>query len=238
MVSQGRLEEAGRWLELAERDLPSKSSHRWDKPPLDPRCVQLSRGSPERALDEFRAAERLARIARPTRPAAWMRHCPPDPRPAGPDRARRGRPGRDRRPGARHRGGSRWSLRAAAGQRRSASGDPHPRPRCPGSIPPDNPILKMEALLLDAIARDASRRPGRRQRALELALELAEPDRMLYLSFSIRRRNSSARPGTAASTAPSSPASCAWSLERPWPAQAGSPDNRPDPKHPRAVQPG
>ena len=49
-----------------------------------------------------------------------------------------------------------------------------------GSIPLDNPTWMMEVLLLEAIARDAAGDQAAATRALNGALDLAEPDRMLY----------------------------------------------------------
>ena len=101
-------------------------------------------------------------------------------------------------------------MRAVTAALRLASDDPQAAivalgPAVAGSVPPGTPILQVEALLLEAVARGALGDPAAAQRALELALDLAEPDRLIMPSSSIRRRNClSARPGTAPRTPPSS----------------------------------
>ena len=48
-----------------------------------------------------------------------------------------------------------------------------------GSAPVAAPALQVQSFLLEAIARDALGDPGAAERALERALDLAEPDGML-----------------------------------------------------------
>jgi LuxR family maltose regulon positive regulatory protein len=52
-------------------------------------------------------------------------------------------------------------------------------PAIAGAVPSGHPIWLVEALLLEAVARDAIGDTGAAQRAIERALDLAEPDGML-----------------------------------------------------------
>ena len=52
-----------------------------------------------------------------------------------------------------------------------------------GSVPAGHPVWLVEALLLEATARDALEDAGAAQRAIERALDAAEPDRVLYPFF-------------------------------------------------------
>jgi LuxR family transcriptional regulator, maltose regulon positive regulatory protein len=182
MVGQGRLEEAERWLELAERALRVEIEPiagitlYWMRGAL-----QLSRGCPERALDAFPGAERLAEGLRtPLVPTAWMRSH------ALQVLVRLGQTERveaalgemndqERDPAF---------MRAVTAVLRLASDDPQAatvalEPAIAGSAPPGTPILQVEALLLEAVARGVLGDRAAAQHALERALDLAEPDRLL-----------------------------------------------------------
>ena len=101
-------------------------------------------------------------------------------RAAGPDRTRRSRlAGLD----ARERDSA--EMRAALASLRLAQHDPQAAtaalaPVIDGSVRPGlQPVWVVAALLLEAIARDALGDPAAAGRALERALDLAEPDRVL-----------------------------------------------------------
>jgi LuxR family maltose regulon positive regulatory protein len=182
MVGQGRLEEAERWLELAGRALRVELEPvagitlHWMRGALE-----LSRGCPERALDAFPGAERLAEGLRtPLVPTAWMRsHVLQVLVRLGQteqvEAALAEMDDQQRDPAF---------IRSVTAVLRLASDDPQAAsvalgPAITGSAPPGTPILQVEALLLEAIARDTLSDPAAARRALERALDLAEPDRLL-----------------------------------------------------------
>jgi LuxR family maltose regulon positive regulatory protein len=75
-------------------------------------------------------------------------------------------------------------MRAVTAVLRLASDDPQAatvalEPAIAGSAPPGTPILQVEALLLEAVARGVLGDRAAAQHALERALDLAEPDRLL-----------------------------------------------------------
>ena len=75
-------------------------------------------------------------------------------------------------------------IRIATAALRLAQDDPHAAsaalaPVLDGSAPVAAPALQVQSFLLEAIARDALGDPGAAERALERALDLAEPDGML-----------------------------------------------------------
>jgi LuxR family maltose regulon positive regulatory protein len=77
-------------------------------------------------------------------------------------------------------------MRSVVAALRLAGGDPRAAtaalaPVIAGSVPAADPNWLVEALLLEAIARDALGDPAAAGRALERALDLAEPDHMLWL---------------------------------------------------------
>ena len=63
---------------------------------------------------------------------------------------------------------------------RSAGGDVLPAPFIADSAPPGALVWLMEELLLEAVARDALGDQAAAGRAIERAVDLAEPDHMLY----------------------------------------------------------
>jgi len=176
---QGRLDEAEGWLWRAERTIRPEAE------PVAALAVQfirgqlgLARGRAADALTAFRNAERLASqlaaphpLAKPVRP--WMlqalaRLGDTD----GAEQILSGLSERDR---------DRGEMRVARAALRLAQDDPH------GAAATLAPVLAssarvgwrtwlVEALLLEAIARDALADPAAAGRALERSLDLAEPD--------------------------------------------------------------
>ena len=182
-LAQGRLEEAERWLERAERTLRAELEPavginlHWMRAGLE-----WTRGRLERALDAFRAAERLAGLLRaPYLNAAWMRAQTLQ------TLVRLGQAGRVEAALAEMDARERdlAVMRAVTAALRLAGGDPQAAtvalaPAISGSSPAGHPMWLVEALLLEAIARDALGDPDTAGRALERALDLAEPDSLLH----------------------------------------------------------
>jgi LuxR family maltose regulon positive regulatory protein len=182
LVSQGRPDEAEPWVQRAERTV------RADAEPADAVTVhyirgllELARGRDADALAAFRAAERLAgQLAAP-------HYLVP------PTRARLiqalTRLGEIERAGQvlaafSEQDRDRGEIRTAAAVLRLAEGDPRAvtatlAPVLDGSAPVIAPALRVQSFLMEAIARDALGDPGAAERALERALDLAEPDGML-----------------------------------------------------------
>ena len=184
---QGRPGEAAAWLQRAER------TSRPESLPVAALAVQFIRGQVELgrgraadALTAFRAAERLAGLlaaphplARPVR--AWHVHALVRLGETGrAEQVLAGLGGRDR---------NRGEMRIALAALRLAQDDPR------AAIGALEPVLASsarvgwrtwltEAFLLEAIARDALGDPAAAGRALERALDLAEPDGAL-LTFLI-----------------------------------------------------
>jgi LuxR family maltose regulon positive regulatory protein len=178
-ISQGRLEEAERWLERAERTLHAElepavgQTLHWLRGALE-----LARGHPERALDAFQAAERVAGLLRsPYANAAWMRaHALQNlVRLGQTDRVETALADMDeqqRNP---------TFMRAVMAALRLAGDDPQAAtvalaPAIADSDPAEHPIWPVEALLLEAVARDALGNTAAAGRAIERALDRAEPD--------------------------------------------------------------
>jgi len=182
LVSQGRPDEAEPWVQRAERTV------RADAEPADAVAVhyirgllELARGRDADALAAFRAAERLAgQLAAP-------HYLVP------PTRARLiqalTRLGEIERAGQvlaafSEQDRDRGEIRTAAAVLRLAGGDPRAvtatlAPVLDGSAPVIAPALRVQSFLMEAVARDALGDPGAAERALERALDLAEPDGML-----------------------------------------------------------
>ena len=177
---QGRLAESGRWLGHAERSLQvevepasGRALHHFRA------LLEMARGRDEEALDAFRAGGRLAKLMGPmpefavsTR-AGLLRTLV---RLGDIDRVERafvdmGEQERETAP-----------MRLALAVLRLAQGDPRPAtialaPIVDGSADVLNlPGWGVQALLLEATARDALGDPGGTDRALERALDLAERD--------------------------------------------------------------
>ena len=181
---QGRPEEAEAWWRRVERTI---------RPEAEPVAalavyhvrgrVELARGRDTEALVAFRAAERLAGhlaaehpLATATR--AWLVHALVRLGETGPAEqvlVGRGEPDRDR-----------GEMRIAAAALRLAQDDPHAAtatlaPVLDGSAPVGLRSWLVAAFLLEAVARDALGDQAAAGRALERALDLAEPDgRLLW----------------------------------------------------------
>ena len=166
LVWQGRLEEAEPWLEHANRVAQTDT-----EPPvammlyLARGLLETARGRHDEALAAFRLAERnaesvvtphtLATQARSLSLLALLRMGKVETAEA--------------------------ALGTVVGALRSAQGDPHAAiaalaPVIDGSAPVTNPGWVVRALLLDAIARDATGDAEGADLALERALDLVEPD--------------------------------------------------------------
>ena len=176
---QGRPEEAEPWVQRAERALRAETE---PAAVLGIRYVrgllELARGRDADALAAFQAAERLAgRLAAPhllvPRTRALLVHTLV--RLGETERAEQALAGlgdHDR---------ERGEMRIAAAVLRLAQDDPRAAiaalaPVLDGSAPLVWPTWLAQAFLLEAIARDALGDPGAADRALERALDLAEPD--------------------------------------------------------------
>ena len=182
--------------------------------------LELARGRDEEALAAFRAAERLAgRLAAPHTARHASAGAPAaGPRAPGRDRARRAGPRRPGRAGPRRRGDAHRPGGAAARPGRPARGDRRARagPRRLRSGDAGRSGW-LQAFLLEAIARDALGDPAAAGRALERALDLAEPDGALLCVPAL--------PGAGTARAP-----------RPARHRARRPDRR-DPQPARRAQP-
>jgi LuxR family transcriptional regulator, maltose regulon positive regulatory protein len=184
LVAQGRLEDGERSLEQAERTLRAEVEPaagmrlRYARGLLD-----LVSGRPEAALSAFRAAERLAgqlvtehALARRLRSHALQ------------TLVRLGQTQRAEQALSAMDGPERDSgqMRNATAVLRLAQGDPQAAtlalaPVIDGSVPLVNAHLwDAQAWLLEAIARDALGDAAAARRALERALDLAKPERLLF----------------------------------------------------------
>ena len=182
LTGQGRPEEAEPWVQRAERTV---------RPDADPAAgvrvhsvrglLELARGRDADALAAFRAVERLSGLlAAPhylvTAARAWLLLALVrlgETEQAEQALADLGEQDRDRR-----------EIRTAVAALRLAQDDPRAAttalaPALDGSTPVTSPTLHVQSYLLEAIARDALGDPGAAERALERALDLAEPDGML-----------------------------------------------------------
>ena len=182
LTGQGRLEEAEPWVQRAERTV---------RPDADPAAgvrvhsvrglLELARGRDADALAAFRAVERLSGLlAAPhylvTAARAWLLLALVrlgETEQAEQALADLGEQDRDRR-----------EIRTAVAALRLAQDDPRAAttalaPALDGSAPVTSPTLHVQSYLLEAIARDALGDPGAAERALERALDLAEPDGLL-----------------------------------------------------------
>ena len=182
--------QGGRRRQSPGSSAPSATSERKPSPRRCWRC------STPRACSSWRAAGTPTRWPHSRPPSGWpgasphrtmLAHADPGTaaaRPGAPrrDRARRAGPGRPRRTRPRTRGDAHRRGGAAARPRRPARGARRARAG-PGRLRSRGPAgLAIQAFLLEAIARDALGDPAAADRALERALDLAEPDGAL-LSF-------------------------------------------------------
>ena len=176
---QGRPGEAEPWIQRAERTV---------RPDAEPTVallvlygrglVELGRGRDREALAAFQAAERMARrLAAPHGITPWMRVLLlltlvrlGETERAGQVLADLGEQGRES-----------GEIRIATAALRLAQDDPHAAsaalaPVLDGSAPVPRWAWLIQAFVLEAIARDALGDPAAAGRALERALDLAEPD--------------------------------------------------------------
>jgi LuxR family maltose regulon positive regulatory protein len=181
LVSQGRSEEAEPWVQRAERTIRAEAEPAVAAAVHSSRgLLELARGRDAEALAAFRTVERLGGLLAvphylvlPAR--AWLLEALV--RLGGLEQAEHaiaelGEQDRDR-----------GEIRAAVAALRLAQGDPHAAtaalaPALDGSAPVLSRNLQVQAFLLEAIARDALGDPAA-ERALERALDLAEPDGVL-----------------------------------------------------------
>jgi LuxR family transcriptional regulator, maltose regulon positive regulatory protein len=179
LVRQGRLEEAEPWIQRAERAVAEEAQ---PAAGLTLRYVraefELARGHHEEALAAFRAGERLAeRLVAPHPLAARLRGLLLRTlvRTGANDAVEHALAELDEK--ERETG----EMRATLAALRLAQDDPRAAtlalgPVIDGSTPVTNRASLGEALLLEATARDALGDPAAASRALERALDIAEPD--------------------------------------------------------------
>jgi LuxR family maltose regulon positive regulatory protein len=182
LTGQGRLEEAEPWVQRAERTVRADAEPAVAVTVHSVRgLLELARGRDADALAAFRAAERLAGLLAAPHylvPAARARQLQALVRLGETERAEQalaelGEEDRDR-----------GEVRIATAVLRLAQGDPSEAtvalaPVLAGSAPVVAETWLVHSFLLEAIARDALGDPGAAGRALERALDVAEPDGML-----------------------------------------------------------
>ena len=175
---QGRLDEAEAWVQRAERTFRAEANPAVAMGGQYVRGqLELGRGRVADALAAFRAAERLAGphpLARPLR--AWLVHALV--------RLGETEDAEQVLAGLGERDRDRGEMRIAAAALWLAQHDPHAAtvalaPVLDGSAGVGWRSWLVEAFLLEAIARDALGDPAAAGRALERALDLAEPDSAL-----------------------------------------------------------
>jgi LuxR family maltose regulon positive regulatory protein len=182
LTGQGRLEEAEPWVQRAELTVRADAEPAVAVTVHSVRgLLELARGRDADALAGFRAAERLAGLLAAPHylvPAARARQLQALVRLGEIERAEQalaelGEEDRDR-----------GEVRIATAVLRLAQRDPGEAtvalaPVLEGSAPVVAETWLVHSFLLEAIARDALGDPGAAERALERALDLAEPDGML-----------------------------------------------------------
>ena len=206
LVRQGRPEEAEPWIRRAERTLRAEAEPAVGLAIHSQRgLLELARGQDADALAAFQAADRLAgRLAEqslmvlPNR-SFLVQTLVRLGRTERAEQALAALADHDRDGGA---------MRTGLAVLRLAQDDPDAAiaalaPVLDGSTPVPWPGWLAQALLLEAIARDAVGDPAAAGRALEHALDLAEPDGALFWFRYIRHRASwNGTPGTAPPTPP------------------------------------
>ena len=183
-IWRGRVDEAEHWLELGESGLAQEANA---APGLVlcacRQVLEFIRGQPAQAMTYLRAAERMEMSF--VMPHAWtlrMRGA----RLRGlirlgeTDRAERSFDEMD------HDLRATPEMRVILAELRLAQDDPLAAaaavaPIVDGALAVPAPLFEIQALLLEAIARDALRDPGAASRALERALDLAEPGGLLAM---------------------------------------------------------
>ena len=183
LVRQGRPEEAEPWIQRAERTLRAEAEPAVGLAIRSQRgLLELARGRDADALAAFQAADRLAgRLAEPSLMVLPNRSFLVQTlvRLGETERAEQALAAlgdQDRDGGA---------MRTALAVLRLAQDNPHAAiaalaPVLDGSAPLPWPGWLAQALLLEAIARDTVGDPAAAGRALERALDLAEPDGALF----------------------------------------------------------
>jgi LuxR family maltose regulon positive regulatory protein len=182
LIAQGRLADAEPWLDRAGRTFRAEvepvagMTLQWARG-----NIERARGRPQEALAAFRAARRLAELlATPYVDATSMRANELQ------TLVRLGETGRveaalaAREPHERATG----EMRIVLAVLRLACDDPRAAaaalaPVTDGTVCHVHPIWEVEALLLEAIARDALGDPAAAERVLERSLDLAESDAVL-----------------------------------------------------------
>jgi LuxR family maltose regulon positive regulatory protein len=176
---QGRFEEAEPWIQRAERTVRAEAEPTVALLVLYGRgLVELGRGRDREALAAFQAADRMARrLAAPRGITPRIRVLLlltlvrlGETEGAGQVLADLGEQGRDS-----------GEIRIATAALRLAQHDPHAAaaalaPVLDGSVPVPRWAWLIQAFVLEAIARDALGDPAAAGRAIERALDLAEPD--------------------------------------------------------------
>jgi LuxR family maltose regulon positive regulatory protein len=182
LVGQGRLVEAEPWLERATRTLRTEAEPAAAMSICYARALlELARGRNEQALADLQAADRLAgTLVTPHTQATPMRARMLQAlvRLGETDRVQAALAGLD----ARERASA--EMRTALASLRLAQHDPQAAtavlaPVIDGAVRASLPSWVVTAPLLEAMARDALGDPAAAGRALEHALDLAEPDRVL-----------------------------------------------------------
>jgi LuxR family maltose regulon positive regulatory protein len=182
LVSQGRPDEAGPWVQRAERTVRADAEPAAAVTVHSTRgLLELARGRDADALAAFRAAERLGGLlaaphylvspARAWQLLALVRLGELEQA----EQALAGLGEQDR---------DRGEIRTAVAALRLAQDDPHAAasalaPALDESAPVISRNLQVQSSLLEAVARDALGDPAAVERALERALDLAEPDGLL-----------------------------------------------------------
>jgi LuxR family maltose regulon positive regulatory protein len=182
-IWRGRVEEAEHWLELGESGLAQEANA---APGLVlyacRQLLELIRGQPAQAMAYLRAAERMEMSF--VMPHAWTRRMRTARlrgliRLGETDRVEQSFDEMD------HDLRATPEMRVILAELRLAQDNPlgaaaAVAPIVDGALAVTVPLFEILALLLEAIARDALRDPGAASRALERALELAEPEGLLY----------------------------------------------------------
>ncbi len=183
MVWQGRLEEAEPWLERAERPVRQESRPAALMTLHHVRgMLELARGQDDEALGTFQAAERLGELlVRPHPLVTRTRACLVHALVRAGDTARAEQAVTELSEQERDSG----EMRAALALLRLAQDDPGTAtaalaPVVDGPAAGLHPVWAVAAFWLEAIARDRLGDPGAAGRALEHALDLAEPDGVLW----------------------------------------------------------
>jgi LuxR family transcriptional regulator, maltose regulon positive regulatory protein len=179
LVGQGRLEEAEPWVQRAERAIRPEAE------PVAARAVhhirgmlELARGHDRQAFAAFQSAERLAEpfatphLLLPLTQARLLLALVRLGETKRAEQALAALSGPDR---------DRDEIRIATAALRLAQHDPHAAaaalaPVLDGSALPLRPAWLVEAFVLEAISQDRLGDPPAAERALERALDLAEPD--------------------------------------------------------------